>query len=373
MNGTQDETPAPSFSLQTDFDKVTTVVSGAFQVEEALIDHDIPTYYLKQPQETKRAFMQLLKNLESMKLIAILRKQEGRIVLRVIPKPATKPSNVLINWILLFATIGTTFLTGYLLSPDITDPFIGGATFTIALMAILGLHELGHKISANRKGVEATPPYFIPGPPPIGGFFGIGTFGALILQKSLPPNKDSLFDIGASGPVMSFLLATVATVIGLLVSPVFYSADPLNTIPAPLLFMLLADALVVVPAPPPNMPYAYILLHPVAVAGWVGMLVTMLNLVPAAMLDGGHVARSIFGEKARAVLTVLSIISLAFISPVMAIFVLFLALQKHPGPLDDVSGLSRGRKLATVGLVTMFVLSSFLQYLVFLLQGLLGV
>lgn len=365
--------PADTTILQKDFERITAIVLSEFQVEESMLEHGVPTYYIRQPQETKQPFLNLLRKLEEINFIAVLRKFDGRIVLKVLPKPATRKSNILINWILFFATIATTFITGYLLSIGLTDPLIGGVTFTISLMAILGLHELGHKLTANKKGIEATPPYFIPGPPPIGGFFGLGTFGAVIMQKSLPPNKDSLFDIGSSGPILSFILASLATFVGLLFSPITYSAEQLPSLPVPLLFMLLAEFLIKVPPAPPDKPYAYIMLHPVAVAGWAGIFVTMLNLMPAAMLDGGHIARSIFGKKARTVLTVLSVISLAFVSPVMAIFVLFMSMYGHPGPLDDVSSLSRGRKILAVVIVIMFVLSSFLHYLVFFLLELFGV
>ncbi|NWG10480.1 site-2 protease family protein [Candidatus Bathyarchaeota archaeon] len=345
--------------VQANFERISTLVSTEFQIEEALMEHNIPTFYLKQPQETKQAFLKLLKNLEAMNLIPILRRQSGRVVLKVIAKLPIKKSNVLINWILFFATIATTFLTGYILSGDITDPIFGGAAFTIALLMILGLHELGHKIAANKKGVDATPPYFIPGPPPIGGFLGIGTFGAVIMQKSLPPNKDALFDIGSSGPIMSFVLAAVFTAIGFVFSPITYSSEQLPTLQVPLLFMLLARVLVPVPIPPSGQ-YAYIMLHPVAFAGWVGMLVTMLNLLPAAMLDGGHVARSIASEKMTTILTFLSVLLLIVEGfwP-MAFFVLFISMYRHPGPLDDVSSLSVSRKAFIFLLIAIFILCSF--------------
>jgi membrane-associated protease RseP (regulator of RpoE activity) len=302
-----------------------------------------------------------------MSLIAFLRRQDnGRIVLKITPKPQTKRNNVLINWLLFFATIGTTFLTGYMLSEDLTDPIIGGSTFTIAIMSILGLHEMGHKITANRRGIEATPPYFIPGPPPIGDFLGIGTFGAVIMQKSLPPNKDSLYDIGASGPILSFILAMIATIIGLKFSPIHKITGTENFLPSPLIFDLYAMFVMKLPAD------SYISLHPVAFAGWVGMIVTMLNLLPATMLDGGHVSRSLFGEKVRSVLTILSIVALLFVSWPMAIFVLFLSMYKHPGPLDDVSSLSTSRKLLAIGLVAILILSSFFHYFVLYLMYLLG-
>jgi membrane-associated protease RseP (regulator of RpoE activity) len=373
MTETPNGKEEPFVFQQSDFEKITTLVTAEFQIEESLMENGVPTYHLKQPQETKQPFLKLLKSLNSINLIAALRRIDGRIVLRVIPKPPVKPSNVMINWILFFATIATTFVNGYLLSENLVNPFIGGAAFTVAIMTILGLHELGHKITANRQGVEATPPYFIPGPPSVFGLLGFGTFGAVIMQKSFPPNRDSLFDIGASGPVLSFVLSIVATAIGLLFSPVTFSSELLPSFQLPLLFGLLTEAIVAVPLPPLGMPYAYVTLHPVAFAGWVGMLVTMLNLLPVATLDGGHVSRSLVGDKARTVLSFFSIFLLViegFWS--MAIFVLFIAMYRHPGPLDDVSSLSTNRKLGAIALIVVFVLCSFLYYYFFLLLQLLG-
>ncbi len=356
---------------QADLEKATTIVQTEFQVEETLLEQGVPSFYLRQGQETKQAFLRVLRRLGELNLVAVLRRVDKRVVLRIIPRPPVKPSRILVNWILFFATIGTTFVTGYTLAEGLTDPLLGGAAFTISIMTILGLHEFGHKVAASKKGVNATAPYFIPGPPPISGLGGIGTFGAVIVQKSLPPNKDALFDIGWSGPVMSFLLSILATSIGLLFSPVTYSSEVLPSLPVPLLFWGLAEWLVPVPPPLPGQ-YAYILLHPVAFAGWVGMIITMLNLLPAAMLDGGHVSRALFGEKIRLVLTALSIVALFVVSPVMAFFVLFMAAYRHPGPLDDVSKLSTSRKLTAVGLLAVLVLCSYLHYFVFYVLDLLS-
>jgi membrane-associated protease RseP (regulator of RpoE activity) len=104
------------------------------------------------------------------------------------------------------------------------------------------------------------------------------------------------------------------------------------------------------------------------------MLVTMLNLLPAGQLDGGHAARSVLGETARTVLTILSILLLVVEGfwP-MAFFVLLVSAYKHPGPLDDVSGLSNRRKLLAIVLVAIFILCSFIHYYVLYLLNLLGV
>ena len=367
MSEIPNETAKAPFT-QEDFEKITKIVSAEFQLEETFLEHNIPTYYLKQPQETKQPFLRLLKNLENMNLIAFLRKENEKIVLKVVPKPPVKRSNIMINWLLFFATLGTTFVTGYMLSEGINglNPIVGGVTFMVAIMSILGVHEMGHKLVANKNRIEATPPYFIPGPPPFGGFLLIGTFGAVIMQKSFPPNKDALFDVGGSGPIVGFILALIVSVIGLLISPIQKTVGGENFLPAPLIFELFALFVI-------RLPEGYhILLHPVALAGWIGMIVTMLNLLPAAMLDGGHISRALFGEKTRTVLTFLSILSLIFVSPPMAIFVLFMSMYRHPGPLDDVSSLSTSRKIFAIVLVIIFVLSSFLHYLVFLLLAFLG-
>jgi membrane-associated protease RseP (regulator of RpoE activity) len=340
---------------QNEFEKLTQMVSAEFQIEEALLEHNIPTYYLKQPQETKQAFLKLLKNLEKMNLIAFLRRVDNRVVLKIFPKPAAKKGNIMVNWILFFATIATTFVTGYVLSLDLINPFIGGATFTVAMMAVLGTHEMGHKMTASGKGVDATPPYFIPGPPPF------GTFGAVIMQKSLPPNKDALFDIGAAGPISGFIVAVVVSVVGL---TMLIPSNPLpgtTTIQTPILWILLAQLLSSLNLIPTSSPGQELYLHPVTFAGWVGLVVTLLNLLPAAMLDGGHVARSMVGERLRFLLSVLSVIFLfleGFLP--MALFVLFLSMYKHPGPLDDVSELSTSRKLLTIILVAIFILCLFI-------------
>jgi Zn-dependent protease len=338
-------------STGASFEQITGTVSSEFRVQEALMDNGVPTYYLAQPQETKQAFLRVLSKLQPMNLIALLRRMDGRVVLRVVPRPTVKPSNILINWALLFATMTTTFVTGYLLSPDVINPYVGGAAFTAAMLAVLGTHEMGHKITAGKKGIDATLPYFIPGPPPF------GTFGAVIMQKSLPPNKDALFDVGADGPIAGFVIAIIVSIIGLTLSiPTSPSA---NTIGVPIAWNILERLLGSLNMLPKGPPGWDLLLHPVAFAGWVGMLVTTLNLLPAAMLDGGHVARSVLGERLglRLVLAVLSIVYLGVEGLIpMAFLVLLMLFIKHPGPLDDVSGLSTSRKLVALGLVGIFVL-----------------
>ena len=220
--------------------------------------------------------------------------------------------------------------------------------FAVALLAILGSHEMGHTLAARMHGVESTLPYFIPGPPwPL----GIGTFGAVIQQKSLAPNRDALFDLGASGPIVGFVVTVLVTIIGLQMSFVEPPPPEAVYIPVPFLFRFIAEAVL---SPPPEMA---VMLHPMAFAGWVGMLVTTLNLMPIGMFDGGHAVRSLLGERARIALSFVSLIILLLLGqPIMAILAFLLSRHRHPGPLDDVSKLTVGRKLATIVLVLVFAL-----------------
>ena len=352
----RDTAEAPTFQ-QADFERITQLVTAEFQIQESLMEHGTPTYYLVWPQETKQAFLSLLKKLEEMKLIAFLRKADGRIVLKIAPKPLVKPSNSRTNWILFLATALTTFVTGYFTFPPEAGihPLVAGAIFSASILTVLGVHEMGHKLTANKKQIDATSPYFIPGPPPL------GTLGAVIMQKSLPPNKDALFDIGANGPIAGFIVAMVFSAVGMLLlipAPRPPDSAELNLIPVSwILLTRLFSALNRMPQAPTN---GVLLLHPITYAGWAGMIVTMLNLLPAAMLDGGHVARSIAGDKLRSVLTVASILLLLLSGTqfiVMAFLVIFMSTIKHPGPLDDVSSLSKNRKLLIIAIAAVFLLS----------------
>jgi len=342
---------------QADFEKITPLVASEFQLQESLMEHGIPTYYLTWPQETKEAFLRLLKNLEEMKLIAFLRKVDDRIVLKVVPKPPVKPSNPRTNWILLVATVFTTFITGYFMLPAEAgmNPFVSGIIFSASILTVLGIHEMGHKLTANKKKIDATSPYFIPGPPPL------GTLGAVIMQKSLPPNRDALFDVGANGPIAGFIIALIFSTIGMaLLIPANLPSDSGSLIPVSWIILMngFSGLNLIPPLTPPNNGWY---MHPLSYAGWAGMVVTMLNLLPAAMLDGGHVARSATAsDKQRFILTFASVAILLFSGTefiIMAFLIIFMSTFKHPGPLDDVSGLSRNRKLLTVALIAFFILA----------------
>ncbi|MFQ6068192.1 MAG: site-2 protease family protein [Candidatus Bathyarchaeia archaeon] len=359
-------------TIVAQFDQIQSLVTAEFDIEESLIEHGIPTFYVKLRSDSKQAFTRLVRNLANIGFTPVLRKRKERNIIKIAPKPKMKPSRPIINVILFLLTIITVFITGYFFSIELVsnvpqytlDPWIGASSFTLALLGILGAHEMAHKFAANHHKMEATMPYFIPGPPPLFGFlFGIGTFGAVIVQKETAPNRDALFDIGASGPIAGFIVTIFVSALGLMVSPIKATEKPLpgGGLPISPLFVLLMEALVSI-QPIHGRNYYYIFLHPVAFAGWIGMFVTLLNLLPTGMLDGGHTLRSIINDElARTVFTVFSILILLFTGQwIMLAFVLFLSMYRHPGPLDDVSKLSLSRKLVAASLIVIFALCLFI-------------
>jgi membrane-associated protease RseP (regulator of RpoE activity) len=324
------------------------MVESEFDVEESFVDHNIPTFHVRYREDSKEAFLRLMKRLKSLELLPLLRQKEEKVVIQVLQKPPRKPNRNIINIVLFFATLGTVFLSGYILSDS---DIIGALLFTGAIMAILGSHEMGHKLLADKHDVEATYPYFIPGLPPI------GTFGAIIRQKALPPNKDALFDIGFTGPITGFIMSIIIMIIGINL-PFQVVQDP-TVVGTQLEGLYPLMYRVIVWMFPPSAPEGVtVMLHPVAFAGWVGMIVTMLNLVPSGMFDGGHVARSVLGDRAHQIISYAGIALLAIIGWwTMAILALFFSAAKHPGPLDDVSKLTNSRKVGAIGLVAVFILS----------------
>lgn len=339
--------PSPPPTMNVPYEQIQQMVTSEFTIEEGFIEYDTPTFYVAQQPTLKQAFMRLYRQFDSKQLIPILRKRGDRIMLQVVSKPPIKPGNPLINIILLIATIGTTFYTGYLLSGETTGSFVSAALFSAALLSILGAHEMAHKLTANRHGVEASYPYFIPGLP---------TFGAVIQQKSLAPNRDALFDLGFSGPIVGFILAVAVSIIGIPWStPEIVAELPAGIIQPPILFDFLASMLLKFGAPPSDR-FLLIVLHPVAYAGYIGMIVTMLNLMPIGQLDGGHVAHVLLGENVRTVLSIVAIVALLLVAWPMALIAYFLSRVRHPDALDAVSPVSRTRKIAAIVLIVVFVL-----------------
>jgi len=190
------------------------------------------------------------------------------------------------NWllfsILLIATLVTTFLAG-------------GLLFSISLLLILGAHEFGHYWASKKNGVQSTLPYFIPAPP----IFIAGTFGAFIQIKQRIPNRMVLMEIGAAGPIAGFVVALPMLILGLYLSSVTPSIGMGGINFGSSLILNFCSQLVL--GVDPSSPDINIHLHPIAFAGWIGMLITALNLMPVGQLDGGHIIYAIAPGKHGAI------------------------------------------------------------------------
>jgi membrane-associated protease RseP (regulator of RpoE activity) len=198
----------------------------------------------------------------------------------------------LLHLILFILTILSTLIVGAMRTGTdlLKEPgkIYEGIPFSLTLMLILLSHELSHYFTSRWHGVKATLPYFIPAPTII------GTFGAFIRMKSPIVTRRALIDIGASGPVAGFIISLIAAVVGLYLSdivPVSRTNGALN-LGDSMLFSFLSR--IILGATPPG---SDILLNPVAFAGWIGLFVTSINLIPVGQLDGGHIAYALVGEK----------------------------------------------------------------------------
>jgi len=335
------------------FEDFRNFVERHFPVEEEMFEFNAPTFYVSEIPDMKKRFLALLRDLDRIGYLATMRRINGRIRVQVFRKIPAKPSNRKINLVLFLATICTTYVAGFLQSMRLQNPLLNAGLFTAAIMSVLGLHEMGHKLAIRKHGLEASDPYFIPGPPPL------GTFGAVISQKSMIPNKDALFDLGAMGPIVGFVVAVIVTIIGLPLSELRWvkTLQP-GALPPPILYEHLILRLLEIPPNPNHLPYLEIILHPVAFAGYVGILVTMLNLIPAGQLDGGHIAYCFLGRRGRSILGFLAIGFLFLTSYwFFALFALFTMFQPHPDPLDTVSKVSLSRKLVALIVIAIFILS----------------
>jgi len=229
-----------------------------------------------------------------------------------------------------------------------------GPAFAIALLAILGAHESGHYLLCRRHGVDATLPYFLPGP----NLFG--TFGAFIRIRSPFPDRNALFDIGAAGPWAGFVVAVPVLAIGLLRSSVIVD------VPDPTMSLRLGDSLLIrwmTWLVFGTLPEGHdVLFDPVALAGWAGMLVTGLNLIPAGQLDGGHVLFAA-GIRSRLV-TLLPIPALVWLAwfhwPGWSLWVVVLVVMTwlgHPPTLNEAEPLSAGRRAAALATLLLFAVT----------------
>jgi membrane-associated protease RseP (regulator of RpoE activity) len=277
----------------------------------------------------------------------VIRSDEEVVVLRARHAPAAREPLPWVNILLLAATLATTVFVGA--ANRGADPFANpaslwlGLPFALTLLSILGVHELGHYVTARRYGIAVTLPYFIPAP------FGLGTFGAFIKMKSPVTDRKALFDVGIAGPIAGLCLALPAIVMGLSWSELVPEAGAGRVgliLGTPPLFSLLQW--LTLGSIPDGVD---VLLHPVAFAGWIGLFVTALNLLPIGQLDGGHVAYALLGRRHRgaAIVTLLLLLGMGVVYWPGWLFWATLSLAlglRHPPPLDDLTPLDERRKAA---------------------------
>ncbi|MCU0494646.1 MAG: site-2 protease family protein, partial [Chloroflexaceae bacterium] len=249
-------------------------------------------------QDADAAYAYLAPRFRALGYTALLQQDDNAVV--VVAAPGIVMANGSRLWValLLFAlTVASTVFIG---GASATGFNLGlGLAFSAALLSILLAHELGHYLVARRLGVAVSYPFFIPMPLP-----PMGTMGAFIAMKEPPPNRQALLAIAVAGPLAGLVVAIPVLVVGLLLSEVTplvaVSGQPLilegnSLLYATVKFLVFGRWL---PGGGED-----VLLHPVAFAGWAGLLVTGLNLIPAGQLDGGHILFALAGPRVAQIVT----------------------------------------------------------------------
>ena len=263
-------------------------------------------------------------------------------------RPAIGGQRLWLHILLFILTIASTFFVG------LTDGVSGALWYSGGIMSILLAHEMGHYLTARRYGIPATLPFFIPMP-----FSPFGTMGAVIKMGGTIPNRRALMDVGAAGPLSGMALIIPAIVIGLLKSklvPLTSLGENSISLGDSLLFKILAW-LSIGPTPKGQ----DVLLHPLAFAGWVGLLVTALNLLPIGQLDGGHIAYALLRGRSRNLSKIfywilIGICLFLYMGWFLLVVVLML-IRKHPPTWDDQIPLDRKRAFMGWIALAVFVLS----------------
>lgn len=290
---------------------------------------------------------------------------------------AKKTSRPWLNLALFVATFATTTWAGasYAGVNLLADPagFTAGLPYAAALMIILAAHELGHYFAARRYGIDVSLPYFIPLP------FALGTFGAFIRMKSRSPNRRAAFDVALAGPLAGLAFAVPALLIGLKYSTVAPAgSDPAtmmggvhagsSLVMAILGDVMLGDALV---------ESGRLVLHPVAFAGWLGLLVTALNLIPVGQLDGGHLMHALLGPRRARIVDIGTMLTLVVLGLFVwsgllfwAIVIFLIAGRGDIPTLETATRLGSGR--VTLGVAAFVLLVAILMPLPHMAAGPLG-
>jgi len=392
-------------------DEKSPLVRAADQIERAVADvFDVHDTTLGMPGQldtirlrghlrvpSDKAYPRIAERLQALGYTAILRHDEEQDLDVLLAVPGTMPqesgTRLWLNLLLFVLTILATLFVGATWSDQVpptadltwvlTHLWVGWP-FALSLMTILTGHELGHYFTARYYGVPVSLPYFIPLPVP-----PLGTMGAFIVMKGRTINRRQMLTVGAAGPLVGFILAVPILLLGLSLSTVgpMAAPDPGSMVfleGNSLLYLLLKFSVFgqVLPGSGDLASISKVVseigaalfgtfpldrgfdvfIHPVALAGWAGLLVTAFNLLPVGQLDGGHVLYSLVGQKARVVtwpiIGLLVLMGLLFWQGwLLWAGLVFLFGRSHPDPLDDVTRLDAPRKIIALLVLLIFLLT----------------
>jgi Zn-dependent protease len=346
---------------------IISIVNSIFQVSSFTKD-EFSLEFRIEDRDFKSKFESLARKLENMSYVCRLQERNGiRYITmqKFAPKKQRKWMSTAWTPRILFAiVISFVMIDGYYRTSgtnsvvEIGDPLEMAGIYTLSLLGILGIHELGHIIAAKVHGLKTTWPYFIPGLPVI----GIPTFGAFIQARGLTINREILFDVAIAGPIAGLVIAVIVSIYGAYTAPVLDQEIAEGLFAESRLTewnmgesLLMSASLAMFGKGGTGYE---VIMTPVLFAAWVGFLITFLNLLPAWQLDGGHMARTLLGPKLHRYATFGSIGILILLDYfLMAILILIMSARNpSASPLDDVSPLSKNRKLAYIGIIGLAIL-----------------
>ena len=397
-----------------EIDVLTSHVSRIFRVEDVTAGEPkewIVRYrgHLLNEEDSATAYDQLADAMRPYNITPLFRKEQGgkQLIYLVQSPPLPRRSSTLwINVLLFIVTFFSMMLMGVDIPPEalsgdesstiriLFQNIFTGWPFAVSMMGILFAHEMGHYVMCRYYKVPATLPFFIPAPL----ISPLGTLGAFIAMRGIPKNKRVLFDVGVAGPLAGVVIAIPVLFIGLSLShlgaigpaapgtsgllegnSIFYLFSKYimfgRLLPEPAsmgdLSPMLYWILYFLTGQPIPFNGLDVQLDPVALAGWAGLLVTALNLVPVGTLDGGHVAYGLFGEKARRIFPVAigALLALSFLPSLLTlslgafnfswllwVFILFWLGNVRTQPLDDVTPLDGKRRALGFFMLVLFIL-----------------
>ncbi len=390
-------------TLPVDVSEITQFVKLIFNIESMMTGGRKQGYRVRYAgrlitHDSEKAYDQLAHKLYDFGLTPLFREKDGQQEIIIVDElPSSEPGPVWVNILLFILTIISVMFTGaQFTDTEFVQPFqlsftgfinyvLQGWPFAVSLLGILLSHELGHYLVGKSRGEKVTLPYFIPLP-----LSAFGTMGAFISMKEIPKNKKHLMDIGVAGPLIGLLVAIPVLFIGLSLS----SLAPIESnlpegftqfIEGNSLFYLGAKYLSFGKLLPEPLSYGDmspviywlryfftgsplplggldVQIHPVAWAGWAGLFVTAINLIPAGQLDGGHILFVLFGEeKAKRafpfILGALAIMGFFWSGWWLWAGLIFFFGRRFAEPLDMITPVDCKRKILGILALIVFVLT----------------